>query len=294
VHQLAAGDRWAYLFVVPSLLLTAAVVIYPIASGFVMSLHEVRLNRPDLGNAFIGLRHYIDFLSDPIVRRAAVNSLIWVVIGGGLQFVVGLIAALLLNLRFRGVWAVRLLVMLPLFLPSVVASHMWALLLDARVGLVNDALLKLGIVHAPLALLADPATALPAVIVVELWREYAWFALFLLAGLQAIPGELYEAASVDGANSFSRLRFITIPLLLPVIVATTILQAISLANNPDVLVVLTGGGPGNATQVLSLYAFSTAYRGFDFGYASSIAIVLSLSLLAFTVVYVRASGAMKS
>ena len=285
-----AGDRWAYLLVLPSLVLVLAVVLYPLATGALMSLQDVRLNKAGLGTPFVGLSHFMDLVADPVARQAAVNTVIYVVGGVTAQFTVGLIAALTLNMSFRGVWLARLLVLLPLFLPSVVVGHMWGLLLDFRVGVINDLIQRFGISAQPIPFLADPHTALPVVMVVELWREFPWFALFLLAGLQGIPAELHEAAAVDGAGPWTRFWFITWPLLVPIIVATTILQAISLVNSPDLLIILTHGGPGNATQVASLYAFNTAYLGFDFGYAAAISVVIFLALLTFTIVYVRASG----
>jgi multiple sugar transport system permease protein len=293
VQRSVRRHSWPYLLILPSLLLMAAVVIYPIASGVLLSFRDVHLNRPELGQPFVGLRHYLDFLTDPVAWTAIRNTLVYVVVGNVAQFVIGLGAALVLDMRFRGVWLARLLVALPLFLPSIVVAYMWGLLLDFRVGVINDAAVKLGVLHAPLPFLADPSTALASVMVVELWRQVPWYALFLLAGLQAIPHELYEASAVDGAGPWSRFRHITLPMLKPVIIATTVLQAISLANNPDLLVILTGGGPGNTTQVLSLYAFNLAYREFNFGYAATVAVIIFMALLSFTLVYVRASGTFK-
>ena len=135
------------------------------------------------------------------------------------------------------------------------------------------------------AFFADAATALPAVLVVSMWSSFPFFTLFYLAALQGIPDELYESASVDGANLWLQFRHITLPLLMPIIVATVVLRVIGLVNAPDLLIVLTGGGPGHATQVLSLYAFQKAYAEFDFGYAAALSVVMLLLLMAFTVVY---------
>lgn len=286
---LSEGRFWAYLLIVPSLILVFAVVVYPVGSGILLSFREMRLTRPQLGTPFVGLRHYADLIADPVVRTAAVNTLVWVVIGAASQFVLGLVAALALDRPLPGIRAARVLVLLPWLMPSVVSAHMWALMLDPRLGVLNDLLVRSGVLDAYRAWFADPATAMPAVLTAELWRWFPFFALFLLAGLQAIPQELHDAAAVDGAGLWDRFRSITLPLLMPVIVAATILRVIGLVNGPDLLIVLTGGGPGHATEVLSLYAFKTAYLSFDFGYAAALSVVLLLVLIVFTVGYVRVS-----
>jgi multiple sugar transport system permease protein len=294
---LSEGRWWAYALIVPSLILILAVLIYPVGSGILLSFREMRLTRPDLGTGFIGLRHYVELLSDPIFHRAAINTVSWVVAGTSTQLVLGLVTALALNRALHralpGMRVARILVLLPWVLPSVVAGHMWALMFDPRLGVINDLLVRLGVLTEYHAFFADGATALPAVLIVSLWGSFPFFTLFFLAGLQGIPDEQYESASVDGANLWLQFRHITLPLLLPIIVATVVLRVIGLVNAPDLLIVLTGGGPGNSTQVLSLYAFQKAYAEFDFGYAAALSVVMLLLLMAFTVVYVRSSGVMK-
>jgi multiple sugar transport system permease protein len=291
------GRLWAYALILPSLLLVLAVLIYPVGSGILLSFREMRLTRPDLGTAFVGLRHYIELIGDPVFRTSVFNTVIWVIAGTTTQFLLGLFTALGLNRALHrtlpGMRLARVLVLLPWVMPSVVAGHMWALMLDSRLGVINDLLVRLGILSEYQAFFADASTALPAVLVVSLWGSFPFFTLFFLAGLQGIPDELYEAAAVDGASLSLQFRHITFPLLLPIIVATIVLRVIGMVNAPDLLIVLTGGGPGHSTQVLSLYAFQKAYAEFDFGYAAAISVVMLLLLMAFTVVYVRISGVMK-
>ena len=140
---------------------------------------------------------------------------------------------------------------------------------------------------------ADPAWALPAAILVETWHGFPFFALLLLAGLKGIPTELYEAAEVDGARLWHRFRYIQLPGLRMIIVASVVLRAISLMNSPELLLILTGGGPGRSTQVLSLYAFQKAYREFNFGYAGALSVVMLLLLMVGSYVYVRRSNVLK-
>jgi len=287
------GRYWAYLLIAPSLVLVGAVVVYPVIDGILLSFREYRLNRPALGTPWIGLEHYRTMASDPIIRTALRNTLVWVTVGSISQFLLGLIAALALHRPLPGMALARILVLIPWLLPSVVSANMWRLMLDSRLGVVNDVLIRINLMDTPRAWFTSPDWALFEVLGVELWKNFAFFTLFIMAGLHAIPQELYDAASVDGSGAWRRFRHITVPLLMPVIVAAVILRVIGLFNSPDVLLILTGGVPGNATQTISLYGFQTAYLKFDFGYAASISVLALACLMAFTVVYVRVSGVTK-
>jgi multiple sugar transport system permease protein len=232
-------------------------------------------------------------IDDPVVRRALKNTLIWVTVGSISQFILGMITALALHRSLRGFRLASVLVLIPWLLPSVVSANMWRLMLDSRLGVVNEILGRLGLINRGHAWFTDPSTALYEVLAVELWKNFAFFTLFFLAGLYAIPSEYYEASSVDGSGTWRRFRDITIPMLMPVIVGAMILRVIGLFNSPDILLVLTGGGPGHATETLALYGFQAAYLRFDFGYAAALSVLAMFCLMAFTVVYVRASGVTK-
>jgi multiple sugar transport system permease protein len=202
-----------------------------------------------------------------------------------------LITALALNRpRLRAINVLRVGLLLPWLMPTVVAGHMWSLLLDSRLGVVNDLLVRLGLVPGYVAWFAQAETALASVLVVDLWKNFPFFTLLLLAGLQGVPEELYEAAEVDGANAWYCFWRITLPLIAPVIVAAVILRVIGLVNAPDLMIILTHGGPGLATHVLSLLAFNDAYTGFNFGAAAAVATVMLVILMIFTSLYVRVSG----
>lgn len=295
LHYLAALSEqryWAYILIVPSLILVFIIVIYPIFSGVLLSFQEMRLNRPKL-NGFIGLEHYGELLQDPVFLKASINTFWWVVLGIASQFTLGLITALALNRKLRGMQLARTLVLIPWFLPAVVAGNMWVLMLDSRLGVLNDIMMKLGIIQSYKAWFADPDTAFAAALLVALWQGFPFFALLLLAGLQGIPEDLYEAAAVDGANRWRQFLHITMPLLRPIIVAVVVLRVIGMVNSPDLIVILTDGGPGHATQLLSSYAFQTAYQRFDFGYAGALSVVMLIILMVFSIIYIRVSGITK-
>jgi len=266
------------------------VAVYPVASGVWLSFQRYNLLRAPIPS-FVGLAQYADLWTDSVFWTAAKNTVVWVAVGAGSQFLLGLIVALALNRpRLRGLGLLRLGLLLPWLMPTVVAGHMWSLLLDSRLGVVNDLLVRLGLLHGYVAWFAQAETAMAGVLVVDLWKNFPFFTLLLLAGLQSVPDELYEAAEVDGANPWYRFWRITLPLLTPVIVASVILRVIGLVNAPDLMIILTHGGPGLATHVLSLLAFNSAYTGFNFGAAAAVGTVMLFLLMVFTSAYVRVSG----
>jgi multiple sugar transport system permease protein len=289
IGDLSETRYWMYLLLLPSALLITAVVLYPTLYGMQMSFREMRLNRPDLGTGFVALKHYERMINDPIFWLSLKNTAVWVTFAIILEFGIGLIAALALHRNLPGTKVLAVLILLPYFLPNVVAGHMWALMLDPRLGVINDLLLKAGLIDGYRAWFAEPGTAMGAAILVEAWKSFPFFTLLILAGLKGIPTDLYKAASIDGASALAQLRLITLPMLKTIIAAAVILRVIGLVNSPDLLLVLTSGGPGRSTQVLSLYAFQTAYKDFNFGYAGALSVVMFVLLMLFAWAYIRLS-----
>ena len=181
------GKYWAYLLLIPSLLLVAAVVIYPVINGIWLSFHEYRLNRPALGRPFIGLDHYRDMASDPIIRIALKNTIIWVTVGSITQLILGMTTALALHRGLRGFRLASVLVLIPWLLPSVVSANMWRLMLDSRLGVVNEILGRLGLIGRGHAWFTDPSTALYEVLAVELWKNFAFLRFFSWPGCMPFP-----------------------------------------------------------------------------------------------------------
>jgi multiple sugar transport system permease protein len=288
--DLSESRYWAYYLLLPSLLLVGAVAIYPVASGVWLSFQRYHLLRAPVPS-FVGLMQYADLATDSIFWTTVRNTGVWVTVGAASQFLLGLVTALALNRKgLRIGLLLRVGLLLPWLMPSVVAGHMWSLLLDSRLGVINDLLVRIGLLHGYVAWFAQSETAMGSVLVVDLWKNFPFFTLLLLAGLQGVPEELYEAAEVDGAGAWYSFLRITLPLLTPVIVASVILRVIGLVNSPDLMIILTHGGPGLATYVLSLLAFNNAYTGFDFGAAAAVATVMLVVLMVFTSAYVRVSG----
>ncbi|HTN62918.1 MAG TPA: sugar ABC transporter permease [Devosia sp.] len=287
--ELSETRYWMYLLLLPSALLITAIVLFPTVYGFQLSFQEMRLNRPDLGTGFVGLKHYQRMIADPIFWIALRNTAVWVTASILIEFLVGLAAALALNRDLPGTKVLAVLILVPYFLPNVVAANMWALMLDSRVGVVNDLLVRIGLLDSYKAWFADPNTAMAAAIFIEAWHSFPFFTLLIMAGLKGIPTDLYKAADIDGAGAFSQLRLITLPMLKTIIAAAVILRVIGLVNSPDLLLILTQGGPGRSTQVLSLYAFQNAYKDFNFGYAGALSVVMFVLLMLFAWAYIRLS-----
>jgi multiple sugar transport system permease protein len=288
IGELSETRYWIYLLLLPSLVIILLVIAYPTIYGMAISFREMRLTRPGL-TGWVGLKHFLVMIDDPVFWVALKNTVLWVTFAVVLELGLGFIAATALNRNVPGTGIFAVLILVPYFLPNVVAGHMWALLLDPRLGVINDILVRIGILSSYKAWFADPNTALAATIFVEAWHGFPFFALLLLAGLKGIPQDLYKAAAVDGAGPIAQFRLITVPMLKSVIAAAVILRVISLVNSPDLLLILTGGGPGDATQVLSLYAFQTAYKDFNFGYASALSVVMFVILMVFAYAYIRLS-----
>jgi multiple sugar transport system permease protein len=289
IGELSETRFWMYLLLLPSALLITAVVLYPTLYGFQMSFREMRLNRPDLGTNWVLLKHYSRMINDPIFWVSLRNTAVWATSSITLEFLVGLIAALALNRNLPGTKLLAVIILVPYFLPNVVAGHMWALMLDPRLGVINDVLVRIGWLDNYKAWFADPATAMIAAIIVETWHSFPFFTLLIMAGLKGIPTDLYKAADIDGAGPFAQLRLITLPMLKTIIAAAVILRVIGLVNSPDLLLILTSGGPGRSTQVLSLYAFQMAYKDFNFGYAGALSVVMFFLLMGFAYLYIRLS-----
>jgi multiple sugar transport system permease protein len=287
--ELSETRYWMYLLLLPSALLITAIVLFPTVYGFQLSLTEMRLNRMQGNGVFVGLKHYQRMIADPVFWLSLRNTAVWVTFSIIIEFVVGLIAALALNRNLPGTKVFAVLILVPYFLPNVVAGNMWGLMLDSRVGVVNDLLVMIGALESYKAWFADPNTAMAAAIFVEAWHSFPFFTLLIMAGLKGIPADLYKAADIDGAGAFAQLRLITLPMLRTIIAAAIILRVIGLVNSPDLLLILTQGGPGRSTQVLSLYAFESAYAEFNFGFAGALSTVMFVLLMLLAWAYIRLS-----
>jgi len=236
---------------------------------------------------YIGFENYIKILNDPAFHTALLNSLKWVFVTVPSQLIIGLILALLLNRNFKGRGLIRSICMIPWVTSGVVIALMWSWIYNANFGVLNDILIKLGIIKSSIAFLANSSTALNSQIIVMIWQGIPFFTVMLLASMQSIPLDLYEAADVAGANALQKFRYITFPFIVPTIFITTLLRFIWVTNNVDIIYLMTQGGPGFSSLTLSVYAYMKAQKSMDFGYASALAVYGTLFMSVLMIIYVR-------
>lgn len=276
---------WPYLLTAPALIIVWSVVFVPVVQAILMSFQKYDLRYPK-EIAYIGLANYQRVLTDGQFWSSCFKTLQWVIFGVGFQFIFGFMLAMLLNRKFVGRGIIRSVSLVPWVTPGVLIGLMWKWIYDGNYGVLNDILLKLGLIDQKITFLASTATALPSVIMTIVWQGIPFFGIMLLAGLQGIPGELYEAADIDGANPAQKLFRITVPSLKSTIFVTTLLRIIWVTNSVDVIANMTGGGPAYATQTMSILIFNTA-NTMNFGIASTMAIVMTLMLSVVAVPYLH-------
>lgn len=274
---------YPYLLVAPALIVILCVVFIPIVQAIAMSFQSYDLRRP-LQIGFIGLENYMDALHDQLFWKSLFKTVLWVVFGVGFQFVFGFILAVLLNKSFKGRGVIRAVSLIPWVTPGVLIGLMWRWMFDGNYGVINDILRKLNLIDQNIAFLSSTETSFPSVILTIVWQGIPFFALMILAALQGVPSELYEAADIDGATGAQKLFRVTIPCIKNTIFTTALLRVIWVANSVDVIFNMTEGGPAYSTQTLSVYIFNEA-NTLDMGYASTMAILLALVLCCVAIPY---------
>jgi multiple sugar transport system permease protein len=274
-----------YLLVSPILLLVAAVSLYP--ACYAVWLASTDANLLHLARAkFIGLQNFARMLDDDIFLAGLWRTLRWDVAVVGAELTLALPMALFLNLRFRWRGLLRAAVVVPYIIPPAVTALLFVYAFDGSFGVVNDLLVRIGLQAAYVSWLSDPLRSFAVVAGAMVWSGTPLMVIVLLAVLQSIPGELYEAASIDGAGAWQAFRRITLPHLMPTILFLLLLRTIWMSNHIDMIFITTRGGPGFANYTEALYSFMLTAQ-FDIGYASSVAVVLAVLLLAASAAYVR-------
>lgn len=269
----------AWLLISPTIFLLLALTIYPL-------IYSIRVSfQTESGTAT--LANFARLFSDRFFLSALAHTLVYAAIALTVEFLVGLGLALLLDSQIRGRNLFRTLLLLPMMLPPVVVGVVWRLMLNSNFGAVNGTLKRFGVNAEQLTWTASPKLAMASVIIADVWQWTPFVFLILLAGLQGIPQEPYEAALIDGSSAWQTFRYVTLPLLKPAILIALLLRTMDLLRVFDHIFILTEGGPGFATETLSLYIYRTAFRFSNFGYAAAMSFVLLIFTNAITVLYVR-------
>ncbi len=268
----------------PTLVLILFINLYPLVRGGVISFQRLtvfNLNRP----RFVGLDNYRSVLGDPSFWNLLFNTIIWIAFSVFFQLLFGFILALLLTKPFRGRGLYMGLVFYPWALSGFAIGLLWSWILNGQFGILNDILMRLHLINKPISFLSDPKFAMFSVIAINVWYGIPFFAIMLLAALQSIPKELYEAAQIDGAGVWSKLIRITIPYVKPTIFSTVLLRIIWVMNFPDIIYGTTRGGPAGATNILSVQMINIVYYQNNFGKASALGMIITSILLVFSIVY---------
>jgi multiple sugar transport system permease protein len=271
------------LFVAPVFVFLCAVIVVPLGHAFWTSLHRVR----GLSTTFVGLQNYGRVLGEDAFWHSLKISLVFTASCVTLHMLLGLAIALLLNELTRFRTAVRVAFLTPWMVAPAVGATVWLWLLEPQFGVINYLLTASGVLARPVAWLGTPGTALASVVAVDVWRGVPFVMLLLLAGLQTIPQEQYEAAAMDGANAWQRFRYVTWPNLRYLVVVASTLDIINVIRHYDIIGVMTGGGPAGGTEVLPALLYNTAFRANRFGEAAAIGVALLALVLAFAIFYVR-------
>lgn len=278
-----SSDRsFAYVLLAPAVFVLLALSIYPLINIVKLSLQVTSgaASRWSVNN-------FARLFSDQFFIDALLHTVIFAVAALTLEFLLGLGLAVLLNRQIRGRSFFRTALLVPMMLPTVVAGVVWRLMLNPNFGAVNGSLKGLGVQTVALTWTSSPRLAMLSIILVDVWQWTPFMFLILLAGLQAIPQEPYEAALIDGSSPWQTFRHVTLPLLKPAILVALLLRTMDLLRVFDQVFILTEGGPGFATETISLYIYRTAFRFSDFGYAAAMSFVLLLVTNIISALYIR-------
>jgi multiple sugar transport system permease protein len=283
----AADRRLGYALVAPVVLLLLAVTAYPLAYNVWNSFHSVNLSEAGSSNSFVGLHNYTKMFGSSAWVSSLERTLAFTVVSVAIETVIALALALMLHRNFRGRGLLRAAILIPWAVPTVVSATLWKTMFDPRTGFVDYLLGNAGLPGAHTTWLAGIWTSWVAIFVADAWKNVPFMAIILLAGLQVIPSEVYEAARIDGASAWQSFRRMTLPLLKPALAVALIFRTLQAFLVFDVIYIMTGGGPGVSTETLSFLNWQTFLVSTDFGYGGAISVMLVVIALAISAVYVR-------
>jgi multiple sugar transport system permease protein len=261
------------LWFFPAVVLVLLVYLYPILRTLLLSFAQFNLET-GFEARFAGLDNFLRLLSDSRFAAAVKVTVLFTAASVALEFLLGLLSALAVEAIGKSRRIVRTLILIPWTLPTAIIAALWIWIFNDQYGLINALLLKIGVISAPVAWLGQPQTAFLSIIMADVWKAFPFVFIILLAGLQSIPREMYEAIEVDGGNAWHGFRYVTLPHLLPFVFLALMFRIVQAFAVFDLVFVLTGGGPGGATETVSVYGYYTFMRYLDFGYGAAIAITI--------------------
>ena len=267
------------LFVFPALFVLAMLVFYPL-------VYTVILSVTDPAGNFVGLDNFRTMLDQRLTGITLINTLVYVGFSILFQIVLGTAVGILLNAPFWGRGALRAIVVVPWVIPGIVAATTWAWMFHTEFGIINFMAQSVGAIDAPIGWLTNPNTVMPALITVNVWKMFPFVAIMVLAGLQAIPKDVYEAARIDGARLHEEILYVTLPYLRPVLTSLAVLLAIWGLNAITIIYSMTGGGPANRSIILPIQIFRQAFEFFQFNQAAALSVMFLLFTSVLMVIHV--------
>lgn len=274
-----------YLLISPAILVISLIIAFPICFNVYVSMLDWNLG--SVAKPFVGFENYREILTSETFFQVLINTIIWTVVGVGLQMIIGLLLATFVESSKKYVGFLQSVFVIPWIIPGVVASLMWSWMLQADLGIINNILSGIGIISDPILWLGDKKFAMSAVIGANTWKGFPFWFLMLLAGLQSLPAEQIEAAKIDGATKWKIFIHIKIPHLIPVIAATGVITTIWTLNYFDLIYVMTKGGPGIATSTFPIYTYMLGFQLFKFAKSSAMAIISLFVMAILSAPYVR-------
>jgi multiple sugar transport system permease protein len=265
------------VYIAPAFIVLIIILVYPLGYALWLSVHQWLMRSFKQGVPFIGLDNYIQLFSNPDFLNSIKTTFTFVFLAVGIEFILGIGLALLLNQELKGRGLFRSMILLPMMCTNVVIGLMWRLLLNYQYGLINYYLGQLG--FGPIEWLSSPKVAMVSVIMVDVWNTTSFVALMLLAGLQSLPDEPFEAAKIDGASGVQTFYFLTLPLLKPVILVALLWRFIDTFRIFDVIYLLTAGGPARVTETVSIYIYRYGFQSFNLGIAAASSFIMLLIML---------------
>lgn len=278
--------RGDYLYILPAYVVMTIVILYPFFYTIFLSFFNTPLSQE--GIQFVGLNNYFELFQEPLFGLVLRNTIVWTFGSTVTSFLLGLLAALLVNQPVRGITIFRAILVIPWVIGHVTAAYAWRWLMHGDFGVISHTLMQLGLIDQTIPFLQSPDLVMWSLVLVNTWKTFPFAMIMLLAGLQAIPPDLYEAAHVDGAHPFQVFRRITLPLLAPVIMVTTVLIVIGNMNSFTIPYVMTGGGPAYQSEIIITWIYNVSFQTLRFGFASAVSVVLFIILFIFSFFYVRA------
>jgi multiple sugar transport system permease protein len=272
----------------PALLAILGIVLIPMVQSLIQSFNQLDLARPQT-NGFVGLSNYLNLFKDARYLQSLFVTFRFSLISVCLEIILGISIALVLNKNFVGRSFVRGLMILPWAMPSIVNAAMWKWIYNADYGALNALLTQLGIISHYQVWLSDPFWSTALIILANIWKETPFTVIMVLAALQTVPEDLYEAAKVDGSSAWQSFANITFPLILPVLMIVSMLQFIWGFQTFELITIVTGGGPFSTTEMVTLRVYATTFRSLRFGYGSAMAYLTSLIILIPVIIYVRSA-----